>query len=94
MGGTSGPQRPDPARLGHAQPGACTEQLSVEGTKATRVPSLGPGYPEGRRGLEELGTRVHRGSGPLRALDSGSPRWGTGGQKLVLRKQGAVRGTP
>lgn len=60
--------------LGTARPGACMEQLRVEGTKATRVPSLGPvGYPEGRRGLEELGTGVHRGPGPLRALDSGNP---------------------
>ena len=46
----------------------------MEGTKATRVPSLGPvGNPEGRRGLEELGTGVHRGSGPFRARDSGNP---------------------
>ena len=57
-----------------ARPGACTEQLRVEGTKATRVPSLRPvGYPEGRRGLEELGTDVHRRSGPFRARDSGNP---------------------
>lgn len=38
---------------GMARPGACTEQLRVEGTKATRVPSLGPGLP----GREERGSR-------------------------------------
>lgn len=52
MGGTSGPQKPDPARLGHARPGACTEQLRVEGTKEIRVPSLGqPRREERPRGI-------------------------------------------